>query len=299
MDPFDEFEFKPLTEGLGFHKKATPLKDQVKSSGLLDDKLKTLPTAAPRDLDAEELASSHRLTFDDVISSLERSPLGREREMTGKDFLEVSQPLPREAQPSSASALSAMEIEMPRPIQSPFPSSDTLKRPMNGLKKVPRKQELASVGTRRGAADSPQSNLVEASTSFAAAILDLIVITALSLIFVISLLTVTKVDLALVVANLKIDLMTQIAFGVLFVAIMQMYVIISRSYFGRTLGEWTFDVQLGKDDEQHRGGYPLKVTFRSFLVTVTGLVLLPVLSALFRTDLAGRLSGVRLYKQRV
>ena len=29
MDPFEEFEFKPLTEGLGFHKKkANPVKPE-------------------------------------------------------------------------------------------------------------------------------------------------------------------------------------------------------------------------------------------------------------------------------
>ncbi len=34
MDPFEEFEMKPLSEGLGFHKKAVPLSEQVKKSGL-------------------------------------------------------------------------------------------------------------------------------------------------------------------------------------------------------------------------------------------------------------------------
>ena len=39
MDPFDEFEFKPLTEGLGFHKKAEQLKSDVKSTRLDQEKI--------------------------------------------------------------------------------------------------------------------------------------------------------------------------------------------------------------------------------------------------------------------
>jgi hypothetical protein len=102
-----------------------------------------------------------------------------------------------------------------------------------------------------------------------------------------------------VLANLNRDMMTQIALFVMFVAVMQMYVVISRAIFGRTLGEWTFDLQIGQDEEQKQGSYPLKVAFRSFLNIITGLVLLPLVSALLGRDIAGQLSGVKLYRQRV
>ena len=55
--------------------------------------------------------------------------------------------------------------------------------------------------------------------------------------FMVALLVVTKVDLSVVFRNLNSDYMTQISLGVLFLAVMQMYVVISRSFFGRTLGE--------------------------------------------------------------
>jgi hypothetical protein len=50
MDPFDEFEFKPLTEGLGFHKKAVNLKHSLSESGVLDDELSDIPSAVPPSL---------------------------------------------------------------------------------------------------------------------------------------------------------------------------------------------------------------------------------------------------------
>lgn len=50
MDPFDEFEFKPLTDGLGFHKKAVSLKEGLKNSGVLEDELQGIPASMPRNM---------------------------------------------------------------------------------------------------------------------------------------------------------------------------------------------------------------------------------------------------------
>jgi len=50
MDPMDEFEFKPITEGLGFHKKAEKIKADVKSasSSLVQDRVaRSVPDRAP------------------------------------------------------------------------------------------------------------------------------------------------------------------------------------------------------------------------------------------------------------
>src|SRR4051794_28880610 len=51
MDPFDEFDFKPLTEGLGFHKKAEKIKHDIKSSNLGKEKaVRSVPETPPRAL---------------------------------------------------------------------------------------------------------------------------------------------------------------------------------------------------------------------------------------------------------
>ena len=295
-DPFDEFEFKPLTDGLGFHKKAVSLKENLKKTGVALDELQTIPTSVPRNaIDDIPPAPTKKHSFDDILSSLEKSPL------PGLSFTET---LPREGA-APAPAKKAMELDLPvmppaprAPVQSPFPVSDVYKNPPAALKKVPAQADLASVGTRRGAADSPQRKLMPATISVASAALDLMVVTAFALIFLVALLTVTKVNLNAVLANLNRDAWTQVSLGVLFIAVMQMYVVISRAFFGATLGEWTFDLQIGHDEEQAQESYPLKVAFRSVINVLTGIVLLPLVSALVGRDIAGQISGVKLYRQR-
>jgi hypothetical protein len=288
MDPFDEFEFKPLTDGLGFHKKTVSLKEGLAESGVLDDELKSLPPSVPKSLlDEGDFAPLKKHSFEDVLSALEKTPLER-----AKPELEFTEPLPR---------------ENPRPVQSPFPQPEAYKIPTTtirpptpvGLRQTPVKSE-PGVGTRRGAADSPQRRLLMPATiSLTSAFLDFVIVMALSIVFLVALLLVTKVDLNMVLRNLKQDLMTQMSLGVMFIAVMQMYVVIARSFFGRTLGEWTFDLQVGRDEEQSRESYPLRVALRSFLVTITGLLPLPLISALLGRDIAGGLSGVKLYRQKI
>ncbi len=290
-DPFDEFEFKPLTDGLGFHKKTVSLKEGLKNTGVLNEELQSVPLSMPKGLlDEAPKVGSKKHTFEDVLNALEKTPLGRQTAN-----LQFTEPLPRPKDKRQA-----MEIETPRPVQSPFPRPEAYKNP--ALKKSPMpsatKEPAPTVGTRRGAADSPPRKLMLAPVSFESAFLDLIIVAAFSMVFLIALLMVTKVDLSIVIANLDKDIMTRIAFGVLFITVMQMYAVVSRSFFGRTIGEWTFDLQLGVDEEQRHEIYPLRVILRSLLNTVTGLILLPLISALIGRDVAGQLSGVKLYRQR-
>jgi len=296
MDPFDEFQFKPLTDGLGFHKKSTSLKEQVKTSGLVDEHLQGLPSSIPGL--TEDLVAKKRMSFDDVISSLEKTPppksLSQKSNMAGKSFLEFSEPLPRTREPRKA-----MEVEMPRaptpPVQSPFPSQDLFRQP---IKKTPATNDLAKVGTRRGAADSPHGRLVPTNTSVPSALLDFVIVLALSMIFLAAMLTVTKTDLGFVLGAMQTDRWTGLSGLVAFVTIMQMYLIVARTFYGQTLGEWTFDVQLGREEDQRDQYYALRVVGRSAITTVTGLVILPLFSLILRQDLVGNIVGVQLYQQR-
>lgn len=313
MDVFDEFEFKPLTNGLGFHKKAATLKEQLKKSGALESEMVGMPKGLPANL-LDDAAGPIKNSIPDIGSGLEKNPYKLKKQpIHDLDFTET---LPREPKKS------AMDVEMPRPIQSPFPKPEAFRQPfipatpgapsipavppapavdsrVEEAKKLLRHQELSNVGTRRGAADSPQGLLIAASTSVPSAILDFVVVVALTLIFMVALMLVTGVDLGLVMTNIGDDLLTQISGLALFMSVMQMYVIISRSFYGCTLGEWTFDHQLGQSQDQERSSYPLRVALRSFVIILSGVILLPILSLLIGRDLAGRLSGTQLYRQRI
>lgn len=290
MDPFDEFEFKPLTDGLGFHKKKVNLGEGVKSSGVLSSELNSRPVARMPDefLNDVSKPTVKTRTFDDVLAALESTPIKRPK------GLEFSEPLPTAG--GTKDSQKAMDINIdPQPVsRSPFPQPEAYKPPK--MKKVPLQSELASVGTRRGAADSPPPRLQPATVNVGSAILDAVIVVALSMVFLVALFMVTKVDAGQVMANLSEQTMTQASMVVLFLAVMQMYLIISRSFYGRTIGEWTFDLQIGEDREQTQESYPLRVTMRSLLVMATGIIVLPLASAIMGRDLAGQITGVRLFQ---
>ncbi|HWU43354.1 MAG TPA: hypothetical protein VN132_07950, partial [Bdellovibrio sp.] len=48
MDPFEEFEFKPLTDGLGFHKKKSPAAKNSLSKNIDMEEEHATPTFNPQ-----------------------------------------------------------------------------------------------------------------------------------------------------------------------------------------------------------------------------------------------------------
>ncbi len=298
MDPFEEFEFKPLTKGLGFHKKSSELKRQM-LEGVASSAPKTsydLPEATPAMLENEpdlvaaepRQPQSQKEAYADLLKALEK-PMSFETSSNPTEGLEMTEPLPREESMTASTAEGHLpDMNMPGVVES-------LKK--SGFEE--KKAELFGKSISRGASNSPKIKVLEpASVGVAAGILDSIFVVALSLIFLVSLVLVTGVHLSSVVFNTQTDVTTQISMGVLFVAVMQMYVVVARSFFGRTLGEWTFDMQLGDDNQHKTSAYPLRVLLRSVVTIVTGVLLLPLLSFLFSKDLAGFVSGLQLYRQK-
>lgn len=310
MDPIEEFEFKPLTKGLGFHKKTSELKKQVLDA--VGQNLKSnatdLPVQAPKstfeeiDLDSPVVnPKSQKEAYADLLKALEK-PIPSEA--AKKEFsLDVSSPLPRkeDGQKFKINATPSMNLpDLKMPLMPPMTEMPDI------LEKAPKAQPtfedkkaaLKQKATTRGASNSPKlKSLKPESVSVPASILDSLFVLALSLIFLVSLLLVTGVNVSSVLANSQTDVTTQLSLLVLFVAVMQMYVIVSRSFFGRTLGEWTFDLQMGSDEQHESSIYPLKVLWRSVVTVATGLIVLPLLSLILQRDLAASLTGIQLYKQ--
>jgi hypothetical protein len=68
-------------------------------------------------------------------------------------------------------------------------------------------------------------------------------------------------------------------------------------FLGSTPGESVFEEQLGTPAENQKWNYMLKVVWRSTLVLLTGFIILPILSFIFKTDLTGKISGLSIYKK--
>lgn len=282
MDPFEEFEFKPLTDGLGFQKKTPTLRSLAKEAQIVQRELdKTIPAPPPESFFEPPTNLSAQLKMTDLMKALEPP----------KDSPQLTPVLAR------SKRLEARPTGQIEPEKSPIaPGSSHFPEPGPAIRD---KSFLpATSDIRRGAADDPRISLIKASTCFQAALLDLIMVTALSLLFLVSLLLITGVALQSIVRNVQVDTTTQVSCVLLFLAVLQMYVVISRSFFGRTLGEWTFDYQLGEDKDHSKLLYPLKVAWRSLLICLTGLITLPILSLIFQTDIAAYLTGLQLYRQK-
>lgn len=304
MDPLDDFEFKPLTEGLGFHKKTPKLQEQQTQSPSQQSNQMGKPVPTVQSLE-------------DLLKTLEKpmtSSSAASSATSSANSVQITQTLPRPGSASAASAASGLSAASAMDTDIPFPSPmPSHKSPRGGydiptpgsevqIQRPPSQttvQRPIGLGPKRGAADSPIRKLEPATVSIQAAILDGIVVTAVTLLFLVSLILVTKIDILSVLLSAQTDLTTQFSVLLLFLSVMQMYVVVARSFYGRTLGEWTFDYQLGQDYEHDKSIYPLQVVARSLLMLGTGLIILPVLSLILGRDLAGQLTGVQLFHQKV
>lgn len=84
-------------------------------------------------------------------------------------------------------------------------------------------------------------------------------------------------------------------FAVIYVMGSWLYMITTRFFIGSSIGEAACDIRLGKPRERMSSLYFFKVVIRATLVIATGIVVLPLLSLLFGKDIAGSLSGLKLF----
>jgi hypothetical protein len=85
--------------------------------------------------------------------------------------------------------------------------------------------------------------------------------------------------------------------ALLFVSVLQLYMLTARSFFGASLGEWAFDLQLGTDEEQQKTFFPLLSALRTLVITFTGFVILPIISLLAKRDITRHIGGLQLYRR--
>lgn len=237
MDLMDEFEFKPLTEGLGFNKRAQSIKKEIEESRIAKSHLGSELPTVPKSLIEKEILGSY--------------PEKVQQRQTEKLVSDV--------------------------IRNQF------------------KSQLDSIVFD----EKPKvmsSSLPVVSASFPAMMFDAIFSFAISLIFLIALVFVTRIDVLNIVRATSIYLTNQISLLVLYIAISQLYIVIGRTFCGQTLGEWAFDIQLGTKEEQREDRFPLRVLSRAIIVTLTGVIVLPLLSLILGRDLVSKISGLKLYR---
>jgi len=81
----------------------------------------------------------------------------------------------------------------------------------------------------------------------------------------------------------------------LFLISMWSYLIFMRVFMGASIGEWTCSLRIGEPLQRLKLNYIFRVMLRTTVVLLTGVVVLPVLSLILSRDIAGEISGIKIY----
>ena len=301
----EELSFKPITKGLGFHK------NQLK----IDEE-------ALRDIHWKKEVELPEIDFDEKEEELDFSNAQNEAG-TWVDDPSFEQTVTSYRKPKIDLLADDINVEMVKReleqkamLSKTLPRNDIeeLKPRSTGPKKVKTQSKEEPSHLDRGlesirdlekrVEESKVTDVVstieiveeKVSGNWFAAMIDFVVVFGMVNLFMSSLLFVTKLDVFQIVSSSYMEPMTQISLGLIFLISCFLYTVISRSFFGMTLGDWALDMELGSREQRASVYYPVRVSYRFFVNMFTGFLLLPVLSVLFRKDLSGSITGLNLYR---
>lgn len=73
------------------------------------------------------------------------------------------------------------------------------------------------------------------------------------------------------------------------------YLVMMRIFMGASLGEWSCQLRLGQPVQRIKTSYIFRVIARTTLILITGVITLPILSLILKRDIAGELTGLKIY----
>ncbi len=282
-DP-EDFEFRPLTEGLGFQKKKKVLSaENVKAS---------FSDSSPFDLPLKASIYKVEEGFDEIpknqTDALFRDKLPGFFPNDGTSILgdaEIASTPEKDGIPESA-------VDQ---ILKDLRKSSTLALRSSNTGPAGRLNDVEQKGAEK---QTKIQHRYKYTTHHPLAIfLDGLLVAAISLSTLIILMLVTNVNLtrlwngpsgnSLIVSNLAIVM-----------GFTLIYLLATRICLGATPGEWSFDIQLGKTSESQTPIYPVKVFIRSVLVVMTGFVFFPILSWILGYDVLGKICDLRLIERK-
>jgi hypothetical protein len=136
-----------------------------------------------------------------------------------------------------------------------------------------------------------RSGLKLAFWTWAAAAVDHLIIMGLSCSFLLigTLILQTSVKTLITYQELGLSLI------LLYLIISITYFVLLRVFLGATWGEYSCSLRLGQPTERAQNSYSTRIVLRTLLIGFSGVIILPLLSLIFKKDLAGQLSGVSIY----
>lgn len=279
-DPFDEFEFKPLTSGLGFHKEST------------STKASTPPVSSK-----VEFKSSH-LTFDNQATTTASTSVNT----TTPAGFNLNSPLPRAAytDQSRAAAQTTTNTNTQRKasINVPTIEDDSISKAQTAVNEILKNLNQKKQQEEALARNTRRTEWIAAVPSLSAGFLDTMLIAAFFLLSLIAMLAITKIDLIANISNPDPQYLIYWATLSLLGAIQIIYYVACRAFLGCTPGEWAFDQRCGNELQQASSTYVLRVAARSVINVATGFVLMTLISLVLRFDVLAAVTGTQIQKQK-
>jgi hypothetical protein len=293
----EDFEFQPLTEGLGFYSRAERLKREAQSTRSVPHSLPVAPDPlldepapkgpGPAEASLKELMSRLPpiMDFDEPAPTPAVNP----------EPPKIYQALPRE---------NFRSPEVKREVKSTTFESPALRAPVRkemaeSLRKAfPQTEPI--VGKAQKQIEEPSlSSWVPTPTGILAAAIDFMTVLVLGFFCVVSLMEFADINLVRLIQDPRTSLLASVQLGIVVVGLSFIYQLATRSLIGHTLGDWATDVRLGTPQQQSSWFYPVAVLWRHLVFWATGVVVLPLLSLMVRRDLGKYLTGVSLYRRKL
>lgn len=251
IDPFEEFEFKPITEGLGFHR---------------DQKNLTSKSNLQKDLLQEESKSL------------------------------LSTPLPKKANSSAANPI-MFEAETNNSLNRSTDVVDEILRNIQNTKNANKTLQSAQHESLKTASKQTKTEFKKSTVLMSAIFLDMMLVFASTLLCLVLLLAVTKVDLLSNLRNPDDQGFVYLSTISLLLSVGFIYYSCYRAFLGATPGEWAYDQKIEPNATKEEGLYTFKIVLRSLIVIFTGVIFLPFFSWVLRKDLVGNLIGLNLVRK--
>ncbi len=309
MDFKEDFEFKPLSEGLGFH----PRKEK-KSAPHTEELISDFEATPPKrtgvyflDLETDTMTESADTNKTPMKKSFSEAP-----PIKDLPTINLTPPPPSQAQVPKTAGAQKINPDPKKTVDQILHSMKNKNQALENKLDLKVKSTLQAPPARIQNQTTSNQNvktvqpygfqtikptLVKTEMSFTAAFLDGLLIVAACLLCLIVLLSITQLDL---ISILTQSGQREIYFStfLLFSVVSLIYLTATRVFMGSTPGEWAFDQQVGTDNEQLSTEYIFKIIYRSFLVIVTGFIVFPIASFAMAKDILGDITGLPLYERK-
>lgn len=280
MDPMEDFSFKPITEGLGFHRKKSELNESMKASRVTPEPVRNNPV--------------------NRVTPKPESPISKP--IAKSDSQLLKNPLPKRENISTPPAVSSVAPVAPT-TPSAKPSKDVIDEIVKNFKKPNESfvDEKSKITAAPKVIINPiRPDLYESTQPLpwmvTAFFIDAMLVVALSVSALLATLVMTDADLTLMIDKNLLNQDLWISFLGIGITMIFSYMSLSRLMMGASIGEMVFEVQLGTTEQRQDITYNFRVLMRSFLALISGLLVIPLFSLIMRQDYLGDLCGLRLYK---